>query len=576
MKYILKNPDQPMSNDFLFSLLKNRGVTNINEYIKGECNILDNIDLLDRDVSRAAHIIIEGIKNRKKFFLQVDSDTDGVTSSAILYLYLQDISNHTIDITWRMHTGKQHGIILDTIPEDANIVIIPDAGTNQIDEVEELKKRNIDVLIFDHHMPESDTLPDCAIVNNQLGNYPNKTLSGAGVVYKFCHYMDNLLLQNYALQYADLAAVGIIADQMDLRPLETRAIIKHGLKNPNNPALLSLMKKQAYVIKTLDPKAIGWSIAPLINALIRVGSPEHKEILFKAFINGGEIVKSTKRGAQADEVEYLADQNARNCINAKSRQDAKKEQALESIYITVANNELDKNRILVITTSLDDEDSDAIENNLTGLIAASLTGKYKLPTFVLRDAGDMWKGSARNVSTPAFPDLKQFCADSGLVELAQGHKNAHGIWIKKNKLTDFINYANEKLADVNFNEGIYEVDFICPDLNTINALIIEIARGSDLWGRGIEEPLIVLENVTINQDFISVMGKNQDTIKIILENGLECIKFKDTKLIKALKAHPHTFVATIIGEASINEWMGQQTPQFKIVEIGNIKKNFVF
>jgi single-stranded-DNA-specific exonuclease len=318
-----------------------------------------------------------------------------------------------------MHAGKQHGVIPETVPEDADIVLIPDAGTNQIKEIQELHDRGIKTIIFDHHLQEGDELPIGCIINNQLGQYPNKSLSGAGVIYKFCNYLDAKLSMNRAPQYADLASLGIIADQMDLRSLENRAIIKLGLKNPNNPALVALMQKQAYVIKTLDPKAIGWSIAPLINALIRVGTPEQKIVLFEAFINGNSVVKSTKRGAAGEE-EYLSVQNARNCINAKSRQDAKKEQALESIYITVTNNNLDKNRILCITTTMDDDDGDAVENNLTGLIAASLTSKYKLPALVLRDAGDRWKGSARNVSCIDFPDFKQFCNDSGIVDFVQG------------------------------------------------------------------------------------------------------------------------------------------------------------
>jgi single-stranded-DNA-specific exonuclease len=576
MEYILKNSNLDIQdNNILFALLQSRGINDVMEYINGTQNILDNMNLLG-DTEIAADFILNGIKSKKKFFLQVDSDTDGVTSSAILYLYLKAISDGDINITWRMHVGKQHGVIPNTVPNDIDIVLIPDAGTNQIKEMQELMDRGIQTIIIDHHLPEGNELPVGCIINTQIGNYPNKSLSGAGVVYKFCHYLDHRLGTNYAIQFADLASLGIIADQMDLRSLETRAIIKLGLKNPNNPALLALMQKQAYVIKTLDPKAIGWSIAPLINALIRVGTPEQKVTLFEAFIDGNRVVKSTKRGATSDEVEYLAVQNARNCINAKSRQDKKKEDALEAMKITISNNNLDKNRILCITTSFDDDDSDAVENNLTGLIAGSLTSLYKLPALVLRDAGDKWKGSARNVTCSEFPDFKQFCSDSGLIDMVQGHANAFGFHIKKNKLDDFITYANEKLANINFNEGIYEVDFICKSLTNVNQLIMEIARGSELWGRGIEEPIIVLENVEINQNAISTMGKNLDTTKIILKNGLDCIKFKDKKLIAQLKTLPDNFTATLVGTATINDWMGAQTPQFQIIEIGNIKKNFVF
>ena len=97
-------------------------------------------------------------------------------------------------------------------------------------------EKGIDILIIDHHNAAEVSEYAC-IINNQLCDYPTKSLSGAGMVYKFCSYIDELLGVNYADDYLDLASLGIIADVMDLRDLETKHIISRGLKNIRNPFL---------------------------------------------------------------------------------------------------------------------------------------------------------------------------------------------------------------------------------------------------------------------------------------------------------------------------------------------------
>jgi len=89
------------------------------------------------------------------------------------------------NIFYQIHDGKQHGIILDKIPDDISLVVIPDAGSNDYEQHHILKEKGIDVLIIDHH--EADRISeDAIIINNQTCDYPTKSLSGVGMVYKFC------------------------------------------------------------------------------------------------------------------------------------------------------------------------------------------------------------------------------------------------------------------------------------------------------------------------------------------------------------------------------------------------------
>ena len=104
------------------------------------------------------------------------------------------------------------------------------------------------MLVIDHH--ETDKISENAcIINNQIGEYKNKTLSGVGMVYKVCQYIDNLLGVNYANKIIDLTALGIVSDMMDLRNFETREIITKGLHYIENPFFCAFVEKQSRSLK---------------------------------------------------------------------------------------------------------------------------------------------------------------------------------------------------------------------------------------------------------------------------------------------------------------------------------------
>ena len=140
--------------------------------------------------------------------------------------------------------------------QDYEFVIIPDAGSNNIEEVDLLNSLKIDSLIIDHH--EAEVLPNTTVINPQTDNYPNKTLSGAGVVWKFLQYIDKINQWSYSECLLDLVAVGIGADMMDLRDYETHYMMYFGLRDIYNPFLLGVLEKNSYTLKSkLNPKAVG-------------------------------------------------------------------------------------------------------------------------------------------------------------------------------------------------------------------------------------------------------------------------------------------------------------------------------
>lgn len=307
--------------------------------------------------------------------------------------------------------------------------------SNDYEVHQQLKSKGIDVLVIDHH--EADKISENAcIINNQLCDYPTKSLSGVGMVYKFCSYVDELLNTDYANDYLDLVALGIVADMMDLRDFETRHLITRGLENIRNPYLKGMIDKQAYSLKDgITPIGIAFYIAPQVNATIRMGTQEEKLMLFESMLDhrGYELIPSTKRGCKGQQ-ETRVEQACRNCTNIKNRQTKARDAALENIERIIKEKNLLNNKILAI--KLDTFEAD---KNLTGLIANQLMAKYQRPVLLLNKVVNYeievseldgtvvnkvpiisWEGSGRGYDKSKFDNLREFLKESGLVMYAEG------------------------------------------------------------------------------------------------------------------------------------------------------------
>ena len=573
MKFIA--PKQNYSSKFLENLLTDRGVFDIQRFLFPTKDELLDYNGLDH--------IPEGIALLKKhlndkIIIVVDCDGDGYTSAAVMWLYLKKWKSD-IDLEYVLHTGKQHGLE-DTWKEiadkdDVKLVILPDSSSNDEEYHQKLAEKGKDILVLDHHEAPAYSKYAC-VINNQLSEkYGNKALSGVGVVYKFCQALDEDLGFNYADDYLDLVAVGEIGDMMSGMTLENRYIFSQGLRKITNAGLLALIEKQSYSIgdtNHITPISIAFYISPLINALIRVGKQSEKEVLFKALISGHERVASTKRGAAATDTETLAEQNARNCVNARSRQNRAKEKGLDLLQMEICKQGLDENKIILVQV-----EENAIESTLTGLIAMQLVSIYKRPVLVLREDDEGYlRGSGRGESQSELKDFKKFLNDSGYFDFAEGHAQAFGCSIHKNKVHDFLEYANKELADINFNEGVYEADFYFNKDNKdkLCDAVLSIGEYPEIWGQGNPEPIFAVSKIDLTPSDISIIGKNSDTFKFT-HNGVTFIKFNAKDLIEETMGRAD-FGLEIVGRAAINHWGGVDTPQILIEDYNFVNNLLAF
>ena len=570
--------NENFTSDYVANLLKARGVENVEDYFNPTEKYLQAPDAL-KNIRLAAALYMRIVNNGGRILIVVDSDNDGYTSAAIIYQYTVRM-NPNCKVDYWLHEGKQHGLQdhIDKLMEDNceyDLIILPDSSSNDAHYHDMLDTIGTPCLILDHHLTDVKLSDNAVVVNNQLSpNYKNKELTGAGVVYQFCRYLDSLTGHDWADDYLDLAAWGIIGDMGSMIDMENRYIVEKGLSEQyiKNDFFKCLLNKQAYsitgkqsaswkdIVAATNAISVAFYIVPMVNAMIRVGTMPEKERLFLAFIKGDEMVPSGKRGAKGT-MERVDVESARECTNAKNKQNKMKESAVERLEIKIFNNSLLDNKILFVR--LDEEDDFPSEMN--GLIAMQLAAKYKRPTIVARLNGQGYdRGSARGMNQSELKDFREFLLGSGYFEYAQGHANAFGVSIPDRYLRGFHIYANETLKDIDFGENVYDVNFIrSSDAADLGSLVMELGKAGAIWGQGNPQPLINIHSIKVNPSNIRVMGTNQDTVKIEV-NGMPYIKFHAKELIEELKSHTEPFEMEIVGKPNLNEWMGRISPQIFI------------
>ncbi|RAP14842.1 single-stranded-DNA-specific exonuclease RecJ [Bacillus velezensis] len=568
------------NNDYnfnpLLTILKNRGMENPKSFIDVNQSVVIHFSKLN-NIDKAVDCLIKHLENKNKIFVQVDSDVDGYTSSSIIINYIKAIYPKA-DIRYRIHEGKEHGIFIDTIPEDVDLVLIPDAGSSQFDEHEELKKNGVEVIVIDHHECEKES-EHAIVVNNQLSNeYSNKTLTGAGMAYKLCQAIDYKLGKTKAEQFLDLVSIGNIADSADSRNLETRYFMNEGLKNIRHPLIKKLFKKQEFSTKGCQNiQNTQFYINPLINAAIRVGSGEEKDQLLRSFLLSKEKVPYKKRGQDEINLVSIHDDTVRVLGNLKAKQKRIVDAATVEIKNRIEEKNLAANKVLIVYTER------ILDKSLTGLVANVLAGEYKKPVLLARKSDEeegVLSGSIRGYETGYIKDFKKELTDTGLFEFVEGHPNAAGFAIKRENLILVNEVLNEKFKDAETGEEVQNVDFEIPANQLRKEFLIKLYSYKDYWGYKVEEPLVAITELEVDVDQIEHIGKKNKTTVKFKHGDIEYIRFKsDTEYFEKLTQSNGTLILNVVGKARVNEYKGRQTPQIEIYDLEVVrtkKKELVF
>lgn len=528
---------------FTSMLLVVRGITEVEE-IEEFFSDTDDLDdpMLIKDMDKAVKRIRDAIENNEKICVYGDYDCDGVTSTAILYSYLESVF---ADVMYYIPDRNAEGYGMNISAVDklkeagVNLIITVDNGISAIDEISYAGKLGIDVVVTDHHKP-LDILPSAVAVVNPHRNdeiYDFRDYSGAGLALKLVYSLDEnnfLIIENYA----DLAALGTVADIVPLKG-ENRKIVKYGmfaLKNTERPGLTYLMEKAA--VTDISSNAIGFRIGPRINAAGRLGSPYDALELFL-----------TEDEETAEEKANLL------CELNSSRQSIEGEIIKDINALIEKDTSLTENRIIVLS-------SENWNAGIVGIVSARITEKYGKPSIIISEDGTVCKASGRSVEGFSLVDAIFACSD--LLEKYGGHNMAVGFSIKKENIGAFTKKIND-YANKLMYMPLYslKVDYILkPEAIAID-MVNQLER-FEPFGNANAQPVFGLTEMHLDK-IISVGGGKH--IKLSVSKGntrLAMMKFHVTA-----EDFPYSEGDTldIAFNMEKNEYQGRQSISFIIQNI---------
>lgn len=398
-------------------------------------------------------------------------------------------------------------------------MIIVDSSSSEVEEVNELDK-HMDVIVLDHHnIEESDEELNAILVNpKQVGcMYPNKDISGSGVVYRLIEVLDYHYRKVNIKNYLDIVGLTILSDQMDMTNLENRYFVSQGLKRIVNVGLLALIKATRNDESKVDSQIMNFDIIPILNTATR--NNEMK----KAF----SLLFEKDYFKALDKAKTLVNDN-------KTRKETVKK--LYNDYKKIVQDE----KFSYVNTP------DATKN-YNGLVAQKFASDRMKPAFVLKDNGESYQGSYRSYN--GF-DLQEFLKQCPYVEYAAGHAQAGGTEIKHENWDKFKQYVNDNIDESLF-EPVIEYDIELSEEELTKDLIDEILEFDEIWGNGSSKITVRVNDVFV-EDREVFPPKSPSHVKIIADN-FEMLKFNDSEYADEIESWDSI---SIIGTLGKNNYKG--------------------
>lgn len=528
---------------FTSMLLTIRGICEpdeIEKFLSSGNELSDPFEIKDMD--KAAERIKQAVVGYEKICVYGDYDCDGVTSTAILYSYLESVCADVIYYIPMRESegyGMNKGAVEKLHKEGVKLIVTVDNGISAIDEISYANSLGIDVVVTDHHKPQ-DILPNAVAVVDPHRNDDTSSFhdySGAGLALKLITALEG---ENFtALEnYSDLAALGTVADLVPVNG-ENRDIIKAGMINIENTERIgiSALIEKADVGK-ISSGTIGFRLAPRINAAGRLGSPYDALTLFLT------------------EDDEAAEEKADLLSNLNSQRQSIETKIYEQIEEKLRENpSLTNDRIIVVS-------SEGWHAGVIGIVSSKVTEKYGKPSIIISEDDNICKASGRSISGFSLVDAVFAC--SKYLDKFGGHPMAVGFSLKRENIDDFrkaINdYANKfermPLAalklDCNLN----------PD--TITTDMVHQLQMFEPFGYGNPKPVFGLNNMLLEK--IIPVGSAKH-LKLAITRGrarLNIMKFSTT-----LEQFPYSEGDTLdfaVG-LDINLYQGKEYLSFSVKDI---------
>ena len=526
-------------------------------------NILPNPYIL-KDMDKAIERTEKAIIDREKIGIFGDYDVDGATSTAILGKYFEFLKiPFEIYIPDRKTEGfgPNKKAFSEFINLGVNLIFTVDCGTLSFAPIDFAKKKNIDVIILDHHQSETNLPSAHSIVNpNRFDDRSDLNyLCAAGVCFLFLvalnkrlrdkhWFSNNIIDEPNLMNLLDLVSLGTVCDVVPLIGLN-RALVHQGLKvlkKKNNLGLKTLIEV-CNIESNITAHDLGYVLGPRINAGGRVGKSTHGANLL--------LNKNSKNAFR-----LAVDLNNYN----KERQILEGE-LLNKILNTDYNNSSEP--VVIIY-------GENWHEGIIGIIAARVKEKLNKPTIVISVNNGFGKGSGRSIHGFDLGSAILGAVQSSLLVKGGGHKMAAGFTIDMSKIKDFKEFIFRKFKSINMNleekKNYYFDAEIAP--SAVNIDFFEKINLLAPFGSGNPEPRFIIKDVKlVNSRIVGekhiknvLVGSDSTTLKTISFNtvGSDLGSYLLKKNIKPFD---------IAGKLSLNEWRGQKNVEFIIDDISVIK-----
>jgi single-stranded-DNA-specific exonuclease len=400
------------------------------------------------DMAVACEQIRAAVESGRRICVHGDYDVDGIAATALAVLLLRELG---ADVTWHLPSrfDEGYGVRSETLARLADdgcgLVLTVDCGITAASEVAEARERGLDVVVTDHHRP-GETLPDCPIVATRPSAYPFPELCGTGVVYKLGQALFGTDSE-VPRRHLDLVALATIADVVPLVD-ENRSLTIAGLRalaRTAKPGLRALMERAGVDPATVDPGAVGFRLAPRLNAAGRLGHPrEALDLLLTE--------DEPEAGRLADSLEEL--NRERQAIEGRILREA-------VAQVEAWPPERRARRAYAVAGA-------DWHEGVIGIVASRLVERYHRPVVLIAGTEGDWKGSGRSI--PSFDLHAALGACSGLLGRWGGHRAAAGLSIAEENVEAFGEAFAQQAAAVLDEE----------DLEPVTSIDAVVARGADL------------------------------------------------------------------------------------------------
>lgn len=547
-------------------ILANRDIIDPNKidmYLNPSLDKLHDPFLLN-DMDKAVELIIETMKKGGEIRIFGDYDQDGIASVMTLMdgllFYYDNISYdipHRVDEGYGISSKMSDKAIVDKV----SLVITCDNGITGFDQINNLRKSGVDIIVTDHHQihkEENDEwvdqiLPNAnAVINPKRldSTYPFDDLCGAGVSFKLIQGLYKKLDgdEYYLYSLLEYVAMGTVCDIVSLTD-ENRIFVIEGLKRLNQTEKIGLkaLLDESSWDREVDEYTLGFILGPLMNSTGRLKSAK----LAIDLLIEEDIDKIYKMAA--------------DLVKLNNERKNLTETALNKAMEIIKDNSYDKDDVIVIYAQ-------GLNESVCGIVAGRIKEKFYRPTIVLTNAKEdgIAKGSGRSIA--AYNMYEKISPYKDKLESFGGHPMACGLSIRIDKVDDFRKYLNDtsKLNKNDKNKSI-NIDTQIP----ISKLSLEFAENLNKYrpfGKDNERPVFANKDVDIAS--ISMIGKDKNTMKLSLfQNGIfyNAIKFQAEDDFNYLK---EKFNGNIVGNKidivyypDVNEFRGNKSLQLKLIDI---------